>query len=146
MWVILGLSEQQGGICLKKLIFCFLTTALLSGCGAASSQASVNSEVAENEEATVLYTGTVIDSGETHEGGLFVSDLVPVESSEAASFDEVILLMEGVPLTDLSSGETIPLSALENGDSVTVTLVEHAPTTMSIPPQIPGMGIVKVEK
>jgi uncharacterized protein YceK len=146
VWAIIELSGQQGGIRLKKLILCFITTALLSGCSATSSQASINSEVVENEEATILYTGTVIDSGETHENGLFVADLVPVESSEAASFDEVILLMEGVPLIDLSSGENVPLSALEKGDSVTVTLVEHAPTTMSIPPQIPGMGIVKVEK
>jgi uncharacterized protein YceK len=130
---------------LKKLILCFITTALLSGCGAASSQASTASDDGETGEATVIYSGTVIDSGETHDNGLFLADLIPVDSSEAASFDEVILLMEDVPLIDQSSGENVSLSDLEKGDSVMVTLIEHAPTTMSLPPQIPGMGIVKVE-
>jgi hypothetical protein len=99
----------------------------------------------ETGEATVLYSGTVIDSGETHDNGLFLADLIPVDSSDATSFDEVILLMEDVPLIDQSSGKNVSLSDLEKGDSVRVTLVEHAPTTMSLPPQIPGMGIVKVE-
>ena len=53
--------------------------------------------------------------------------------------------MEEVPLIDQSSGENVSLSDLEKGDSVRVPLVEHAPTTMSLPPQIPGMGIVQVE-
>jgi len=130
---------------LKKLILCFITTALLSGCGAASSQASTDSEDVETGEATVLYSGTVIDSGETHDNGLFLADLVPVDSSEAASFDEVILLMEDVPLIDQSSGENVSLPDIEKGDKVNVILIDHAPTTMSLPPQIPGMGIVQVE-
>lgn len=126
---------------MKKLILCFITTALLSGCGAASSQASTTSDDGETGEATVIYSGTVIDSGETHDNGLFLADLIPVDSSEAASFDEVILLMEDVPLIDQSSGENVSLSDLEKGDSVMVTLIEHAPTTMSLPRKFLAWGL-----
>ena len=49
-------------------------------------------------------------------------------------------------MIDQETGDAIVLSDIKEGDTVSVTLIEHAPTTMSIPPQIPGMGIVKIER
>lgn len=125
----------------------------LSGCNAKNSQADNNDLTSdgvsmenESSETTILYSGTVIDSGVTNEKGLFVSNLKPEDETKAASFDEVILLTEDVNLIDQETGDAIVLSDIKEGDIVSVTLIEHAPTTMSIPPQIPGMGIVKIER
>lgn len=125
----------------------------LSGCNAKKSQADDNDLTSdgvsmenESSETTILYSGTVIDSGVTNEKGLFVSNLKPEDETKAASFDEVILLTEDVNLIDQETGDAIVLSDIKEGDTVSVTLIEHAPTTMSIPPQIPGMGIVKIER
>ena len=125
----------------------------LSGCNEKNSQADNNDLTSdgvsmenESSETTILYSGTVIDSGVTNEKGLFVSNLKPEDETKAASFDEVILLTEDVNLIDQETGDAIVLSDIKEGDTVSVTLIEHAPTTMSIPPQIPGMGIVKIER
>lgn len=125
----------------------------LSGCNAKNSQADDNDLTSdgvsmenESSETTILYSGTVIDSGVTNEKGLFVSNLKSEDETKAASFDEVILLTEDVNLIDQETGDAIVLSDIKEGDTVSVTLIEHAPTTMSIPPQIPGMGIVKIER
>lgn len=125
----------------------------LSGCNAKNSQADDNDLTSdgvsmenESSETTILYSGTVIDSGVTNEKWLFVSNLKPEDETKAASFDEVILLTEDVNLIDQETGDAIVLSDIKEGDTVSVTLIEHAPTTMSIPPQIPGMGIVKIER
>lgn len=125
----------------------------LSGCNAKNSQADDNDLTSdgvsmenESSETTILYSGTVIDSGVTNEKGLFVSNLKPEDETKAASFDEVILLTEDVNLIDQETGDAIVLSDIKEGGTVSVTLIEHAPTTMSIPPQIPGMGIVKIER
>lgn len=100
----------------------------------------------ESSDATVLYSGTVIDSGITNENGIFVSNLQPEDAAEASNFDEVVLLTEGVTLIEQESGDAINLSDINEGDTISVTLIEHAPTTMSLPPQIAGMGIVKIER
>ena len=125
----------------------------LSGCNAKDSQTENNdltseavSMESESSVKTILYSGTVIDSGVTNEKGLFVSNLKPKDETKAASFDEVILLTEDVNLLDQQTGDAVALSDIKEGDTVNVTLIEHAPTTMSIPPQIPGMGIVKIER
>lgn len=130
---------------MNKLILGLIAVALLTGCGTENSKAKNNEGIETNEE-TILYTGTVIDFGETLDGGLFLADLTPINSPEVASFDEVILLTEEVSLVDQKSGKPIVLSELVKGDTVQVTLIEHAPTTMSLPPQIGGNGIVKIEK
>ncbi|MCA9765480.1 MAG: hypothetical protein KC455_03580 [Carnobacterium sp.] len=130
---------------MKKWIVSFIAVTFLAGCGVEAPKES-SSETDTAEDKTILYSGTVIDFGETHTDGLFISDLTPLDSTEAASFDEVILLTEEVSLVDQKSGESIRASELVNGDTVQVTLIEHAPTTMSLPPQIAGMGIVKIEK
>lgn len=138
---------------MKKLILSLLMVSFLSGCNAKNSQADNNDLTSdgvsmenESSETTILYSGTVIDSGVTNEKGLFVSNLKPEDETKAASFDEVILLTEDVNLIDQETGDAIVLSDIKEGDTVSVTLIEHAPTTMSIPPQIPGMGIVKIER
>lgn len=138
---------------MKKLILSLLMVSFLSGCNAKKSQADDNDLTSdgvsmenESSETTILYSGTVIDSGVTNEKGLFVSNLKPEDETKAASFDEVILLTEDVNLIDQETGDAIVLSDIKEGDTVSVTLIEHAPTTMSIPPQIPGMGIVKIER
>lgn len=100
----------------------------------------------ESSETTILYFGTVIDNGITNENGLFVSNLIPEDTTKAASFDEVILLTEEVTLIGQETGDPIDISDIKEGDTISVTLIEHAPTTMSIPPQIPGTAIVKIER
>lgn len=130
-----------------------LIVSFLSGCSTKNSQAdnnSLTSEVihmeSESSETTILYFGTVIDNGITNENGLFVSNLIPEDTTKAASFDEVILLTEEVTLIGQETGDPIDISDIKEGDTISVTLIEHAPTTMSIPPQIPGMAIVKIER
>lgn len=130
-----------------------LIVSFLSGCSTKNSQAdnnSLTSEVihmeSESSETTILYFGTVIDNGITNENGLFVSNLIPEDTTKAASFDEVILLTEEVTLIGQETGDPIDISDIKEGDTISVTLIEHAPTTMSIPPQIPGTAIVKIER
>ena len=131
---------------MKKILLTLIGTALLAGCSMANTKASSNegnqpaisSEVAEG---TILYTGTVKENSDW----LLIENLNPVTEKDVPVFDEVVLLMnEDIPLTDHKTGEAIALTNLAIGDVVHVTLVEHTPTTMSLPPQIPGMGIVKV--
>ena len=149
---------------LKKMIVTGLTGAIfLVGCGQAgmsteqssnldnesvSSEAIQSSDIAESnqEENTILYKGTVAAQEETSDESILVNDLTPINNDEAAPFDEVLLLMnESIPLTDKQTGEELQVMDVHEGDMVEVTLVENAPTTMSIPPQIPGNGIIKVE-
>lgn len=130
---------------MKQLVALFLAAAFLTSCGSESSQEKTSEKLEQNEK-TITYIGTVIDFGQTHDSGLFLADLTPINFPEAAAFDEVILLTDDVSLVDQSTGEAIALSELVKGDSVQVTLIEHAPTTMSIPPQIAGNGIIKIEK
>ncbi|WP_373761148.1 hypothetical protein [Jeotgalibaca porci] len=54
----------------------------------------------------------------------------PVDA-DVAVIEEVVLL-------------TAPLAELEVGDTLEVILVENAPMTRSLPPQIPGNSIVEV--
>ena len=103
----------------------------LSGCNAKNSQADDNDLTSdgvsmenESSETTILYSGTVIDSGVTNEKGLFVSNLKPEDETKAASFDEVILLTEDVNLIDQETGDAIVLSDIKEGDTVSVTLIE----------------------
>ncbi|SEK50986.1 hypothetical protein SAMN04488700_1672 [Carnobacterium iners] len=130
---------------MKKLIVGFIAVAFLAGCGAENSKEN-SSETPTIEDKTILYSGTVIDFDETYTDGLFLADLTPLNSSEAASFEEVILLTEDIALVDQKSGESIAPSELVKGNTVKVTLIEHAPTTMSLPLQIASIGIVKIEK
>lgn len=87
-----------------------------------------NNSSTEVEEGQILYSGTV---EEINEESIFMINLEPVDNTDVPGFDEVILLTE-------------PPAELERGDKLDVILIENAPTTMSIPPQIPGNAIVEV--
>lgn len=139
---------------MKNLFLSLLAITVLTGCSAKdteeinSSSDSINESseiVVKTDEESILYTGTVISSGEASDKSLFVSNLTPVTSTEANSFDEVVLLMEGVEILDKDTGETLSVEEVKEGAVVDVLLIKNAPTTMSLPAQIPGMGILKVE-
>lgn len=142
----------------RKNMVTGLTGAIfLAGCGQAgmttdpssdSNNEAMNSEVVESkqEENTILYRGTVTTQEDTSNESLLVNALTPMDNEEAAAFDEVLLLMnDSIPLTNKRTGEELEVTDIQEGDTVEVTLVENTPTTMSIPPQIPGNGIIKVE-
>ena len=116
----------------KRILIPLLGFLFLTACANTSDTPEVeSSEVTVNQEE-VLYQGTV---AEVLENGLLVSELNPIDREDAAGFSEVILLME-----DMAA-----YSDLQVDELVEVTLMENAPTTMSIPPQIPGNAIIKVE-
>lgn len=130
----------------KQMLVGLIGTVLLGGCTMANTKASSNdgnpaeisSEVAEG---TILYTGTVKENSDW----LLIENLTPITEEDIPAFDEVVLLMnDDIPLTDQTTGKSITVPDLSIGDIVHVTLLEHTPTTMSLPPQIPGMGIVNV--
>lgn len=97
------------------------------------------------QEGRVLYQGTVKEVDLSFEERVSLTDFVPVEG-EGQAYDEVILLLNAdIPLLDKRTGNPLSLEELSPGDEVEVTLVEHAPMTMSLPPQLPGNGIIQVE-
>ncbi|MEG0496718.1 MAG: hypothetical protein RR439_00900 [Carnobacterium sp.] len=66
------------------------------------------------------------------------------ESDKPISFDEVVLLAEGVPILDEKTSEKRLVEDIKAGTTITVFLVPEPITTMSIPPQIPGNSIVEI--
>lgn len=130
---------------LKKILLFLLGVFFLSACSVSNSQEDTqsNTDTSVEEEATVLYTATI---KEVDEGRILVQDMNPVETEDIPGFDEVVLLMnEDIPLTNKTTGEDIQIEDLKEGDNLEVVLIENAPTTMSLPPQLPGMSIVQVE-
>ena len=116
----------------KKIMFSLIGLLFLTACGNTSDTSEMESSAVNMNQKEVLYQGMV---AEVLENGLLVSELNPVDREDAAGFSEVILLME----------DTSAYSDLQVDDLVEVTLIENAPTTMSIPPQIPGNAIIKIE-
>lgn len=135
---------------MKHLILGLITVTILTGCSLSNEKENVSSlessSIVTNEEDVILYTGTVIDGVENNENSLFISNLMPVDSVNVNSFDEVILLMDDVALFDQKTGKNLNVEDIKNGDTVNVILIKNTPITMSLPAQIPGMGIVKVER
>lgn len=147
----------------KHLLTGLIGATFLAGCGQTGvdpdqssdlNNESMSSEVigsdsvveSSQEETVILYKGTVASQEEVNEDSILINDLTPLDNDEASAFDEVILLMnDSIPLTDKQTGKEVQVTDIQEGDTVEVTLKEHAPTTMSIPPQIAGNGIVKVE-
>lgn len=131
-------------------------TLLLAGCSQVSGS-SVQEPYQENavaegagesmsqQEGTVLYKGTVKEVDLSIEERVSLTEFVPTEG-DGQQYDEVILLLNAdIPLLDKRTGEPLSLEGLAPGDEVEATLVEHAPMTMSLPPQLPGNGIIQVE-
>lgn len=93
----------------------------------------------------VEYNGIVKEDGIASEQQLMLKNLEPVETAgEAAPFDEVILLTEGVPILNAETHEKATIEDIKAGTSVTVLLVPEPITTRSLPPQIPGNSILKI--
>lgn len=103
---------------MKKQLFLFMLGAFfLTAC---------SNKTADTTD--ILYSGTV---AEINADSILMSELTPVADTDAPAFTEVILL-------------TTPPDDLKKGDTLEVTLIENAPTTRSLPPQIPGNSIVEV--
>lgn len=106
----------------KRLFILTLGVFFLTAC--ANTTNDTSSEIVEGN---ILYTGTV---AELNEESILMEGLEPVDA-DVAVIEEVVLL-------------TAPLAELEVGDTLEVILVENAPMTRSLPPQIPGNSIVEV--
>ena len=139
---------------MKNLLLGLLAVTVLTGCSAKDTE-EVNSSsdiinessdlVVTTDEESILYTGTVIAGSEASDKSLFISNLTPVNSTEANAFDEVVLLLDDVEILDKETGEALSIEEVKVDAVVDVLLIKNAPITMSLPAQIPGMGIVKVE-
>lgn len=106
----------------KRLFILTLGVFFLTACANTNNDTS-----AEIAEGNILYTGTV---AELNEESILMEGLEPVDA-DVAVIEEVVLL-------------TAPPAELEVGDTLEVILVENAPMTRSLPPQIPGNSIVEV--
>ena len=106
----------------KRLFILTLGVFFLTACANTTNDAS-----AEIAEGTILYTGIV---AELNDETILMEGLEPVDA-DVAAIEEVVLL-------------TPPPAELEVGDTLEVILVENAPMTRSLPPQIPGNSIVEV--
>ena len=114
---------------------------VLSGCKIGNTEESLGSA-----SETILYKGVVKVGVEPKENSLYLSSLESIGEKETLTYGEVILLMEGVVVEDQETGKAIEVEELASGDEIEVELEKDAPITRSIPAQIAGSGIVKVER
>ena len=112
-----------------------------------STSESVSEYVPEKEKETVLYHGVVKETESKESKRLFIENFVPnASAADLPTYDEVILLVsEDTPLIDKQTEKPVAIEEIKENAQVDVTLQENFPVTMSLPPQIPGMSIVKVE-
>lgn len=128
---------------------------VLGACGqkkASSSQSSTDQSfvsepsrsLEEKQEAAEVLIGVVKESGTKENQRLVLKSLVPEDKeSETIPFDEVVLLTEGVLIVD-GNDQTVPIEKIEAGATIEVTLLTNSPVASSLPPQIPGMSMVKI--
>lgn len=121
------------------------------GCGqtsnneAESSSEATSSSKKEEEQEQVKYKGIVKEDGLKEEQQIVLSSLKQTkESDNPVYFDEVILLVEGVPILDEKTSKKRLVEDIKAGTTITVFLVPEPIMTMSIPPQIPGNSIVEI--
>lgn len=121
------------------------------GCGqtsnneAESSSEATSSSKKEEEQEQVKYKGIVKEDGLKEEQQIVLSSLKQTkESDNLVYFDEVILLVEGVPILDEKTSKKRLVEDIKAGTTITVFLVPEPIMTMSIPPQIPGNSIVEI--
>ena len=112
-----------------------------------STSESVSESVPEKEADTVLYHGVVKETETKENKRLYMKNFVPnASAADLPTYDEVILLVsEDTPLIDKQTEKPLTLEEIKENAQVDVTLEENFPVTLSIPPQIPGMSIIKVE-
>lgn len=117
----------------------------VAGCTTSSKEQDTSDKENEQMTETVLYQAVVKEKEEDSPNRIYVSNLIPLEKeSEYSSYDEVILLTEGVLVEDQETGESIDPDALMPGTPLLVELITPTPMTMSLPPQIPGNAIKKI--
>ncbi len=121
------------------------------GCGqtsnneAESSSEATSSSKKEEEQEQVKYKGIVKEDGLKEEQQIVLSSLKQTkESDNPVYFDEVILLVEGVPILDEKTSKKRLVEDIKAGTTITVFLVPEPIMTLSIPPQIPGNSIVEI--
>ncbi|WP_313468069.1 hypothetical protein [Carnobacterium sp.] len=112
-----------------------------------STSESVSEYVSEKEKDTVLYHGVVKETEAKENQRIFIKNFVPDASvADLPTYDEVILsVSEDTPLIDKQTEKSLTLEEIKGNAQVDVFLLGNFPVTMSIPPQIPGMSVVKVE-
>ena len=141
---------------MKKYILAAMLSILglaIVGCGQtstneaeSSSEATSSSKKEEKkEQEKVKYKGIVKEDGLKEEQQIVLSSLKQMkESDNPVYFDEVILLVEGVPILDEKTSKKLLVEDIKAGTTITVFLVPEPIMTMSIPPQIPGNSIVEI--
>lgn len=136
---------------MKKTLLLTVGVALvlsLVGCGTAKKEDTTNSAPSlsdSSQEKGVKYEGTVKEDGSSTGQQLTLQNLKQVEEdADAISFDEVVLLTEGVPILTAETHEKLSVDEIKVGTTVTVMLVTEPITTRSLPPQIPGNSIIQI--
>lgn len=102
------------------------------------------SSVDRSQEPSEVLSGKVKEATNSTDQRLVLESLVPEDKeSETFPFDEVVLLTEGVTIVDGSDKE-ISVDQIKVGDTIKVTLIKNSPVASSLPPQIPGMSMIKI--
>lgn len=114
---------------------------VLSGCKVSNTEERLGSA-----SETILYKGVVKVGVDPKENSLYLSSLESIHEKETLTYGEVVLLMEGVVIEDQETGKEIEVEELVSGDEIEVEMAKDAPIIRSIPAQIGGSGIVKVER
>lgn len=128
---------------------------VIVGCGQTSNNETESSseavgsskkeEQTEEKKEPDEYKGLVKEDGSRKEQQIVLSSLKQTKESEPpVYFDEVILLVGGVPILDEKTQETRLVEEIKAGTTITVFLEPNPIATMSIPSQIPGNSIVKI--
>lgn len=113
--------------------------------GSSISSSEVTSSSTENQqEASEVLIGKVKEGTTSEDQRLLLESLVPTDKdSETVPFQEVVLLTNDVKIVD-GDGKEVMIEKIEPGTTLEVTLVKNSPVASSLPPQIPGMSIVKI--
>ncbi|WP_313467157.1 hypothetical protein [Carnobacterium sp.] len=136
---------------MKKTLLLTVGIALvlsLVGCGTSKKEDTADSAHSlsdSSQKKGIKYEGTVKEDGSAAKQQLILKNLKQIgEDADAISFDEVVLLTEGVPILTAETHEKLSVDEIKAGTIVTVMLVTEPITTRSLPPQIPGNSILQI--
>lgn len=132
--------------------FLFVTVGVLTACSTANntkpSETTPSSTVASSsteEEKTAIFTATVKEVTELDTKEKAIQVLLENPENVENAEDMLVSFKDGVALNLDPTTFKFEQSDLIVGTKIQVTVSEHAPMTMSIPPQIPGNAIFLVE-
>lgn len=109
-----------------------------------ASEKNEESSVDRSQEPSEVMIGKVKEAPDGEYQRLVLESLVPADTeSETSPFDEVVLLTEGVTIVD-GAGKALSVEQIEVGATIEVTLIKDSPVASSLPPQIPGMSMIKI--